>query len=212
MADRQSTTRSKMIEVYRATDSIFGRPYCKIGPEDSAAWVDQGLACWCKNGKAVQLTETVAERFDTKSSAITNLESEANAGLVKQDGCIASARNKVKAWPSVGSDPVFGSPTKAPLPAQPGGIRTISGEELERLSAGIGQPLLESAGRIAPRGRSRLPSRRKTTRPVDNALLGDEFVQQYYSNDEQEYLNEKVERLSGVPNGCHEVEGGEVDT
>jgi len=200
MSRQRSTTLHKMIEAYRSTDSLFGKPYCKIRPEDAAAWVDQHLARCCKNGDAVQLTETVAERFDTKSSAITNLESEANAGLVKRDQRVALARCKVKAWPSVGSDPIFGRPTKAPLPTQPGGIRIMSREELERLSAGVGQVFVGLGDR-----------------PVDNALRqnqelprrlrSDDFVEQFYSNDEQETLSEKQERLYGVPVGCR---GGDV--
>ena len=130
MANQQSTTQRKMIEAYRATDSLSGRAYCKAGRETATAWVRQDLARWCKSGKAVQLTETVAEASAT-SSVITASDSRANVGLEGSEARIEAARCKVKAWPLVGSDPTYGALNRST------GIRVMPREELERSTAGF---------------------------------------------------------------------------
>ena len=108
------------VEVYRLTDNPSGKPRCHFRSDIAAELVEQDLARWCKNGTAVQLTETVAEQSGIES-AITHSECAANAGAAKKDSSIAAACCKVKAWLLVGSDPTYGEPTRAPLPTEPGG-------------------------------------------------------------------------------------------
>ena len=183
-----------MIEAYRLTDRLDGKPCCKVRRRDAEAWVKQELAQWRKNGKAVQLTETAAERFDTRSSGITNLECEANAGLAKDDR-IAAARCKVKVWLSVGTSSGCETPTRAPLPTAGGG-RRISLKELDE--APVFQLYYPAATvRRRPRkdelwrdeielGEHRVDLMLRKNKERTLRLLDNEYVQEHYSNDEQE--------------------------
>lgn len=189
------------VEVYLPNDNLSGKPYCKARGDIAAEWVEQDLARWFRNGEAVHLTETGAELPGT-TSAITYSECAANAGAAKRDSSILTGRCKVKAWRLVGADPAYGEPTRAPLPAEPGGIITMSREKLERLSSGIG---LELDGSVV--------------RPVDTVLrenrtrsLDNDFVQQNYTDDDGESPGEKQERLYGVPDGCRNGDVGELGT
>jgi hypothetical protein len=161
--------------------------------ETAAEWVNQDLARWCKGGEAIQLTERIAEP-SVAESAITNTECEANAGAAEMVGSIAAARRKVGAWPRVGADPDYGKPTRAPLPTQPGGIKTISCEELERLSSGIGLALVGSGARPVD----------KVLRESRTRLPNNDVVQQHYEDDERE-------ASSDVPVGYHEIDS-ELET
>jgi hypothetical protein len=198
MARPQNTTRRKMIDAYRLTDSLAGKAYCKVKRDIAARWVEQHLAHWCKDGEAIQLTETIA-KTPFAESAIAHSECLANAGVAENDNRIAAARAKVAVWPSVGADPGYGKPTKAPLPTQPGGIKQISREELEKLSSGA-CPVVVDSGAY----------------PVDHALRknrmgvrlpNSEFVQQhFYDDDEQGSVP-----AAGLPVGYRETDGTELE-
>ena len=203
MARAMRTVRRKpvdAIEVYRLTDNLSGKPRCQVRSDIAAELVEQDLARWCKSGTAVQLTGTVAEPSGTES-AITHSECAANAGAARKDSTIAAACCKVKAWLLVGADPAYGKPTRAPLPTEPGGIRTMSREELETLRSGTG-PVFVGLG----------------ARPVDDVLrknrthvFDNDFVQQHYKEDESESCEETQERVYGVPIGCHEGDVSELE-
>jgi hypothetical protein len=179
MAIPQSTTRRKMIDAYRLTDSLAGKAYCKVKREPAARWVAQGLARWCKGGEAIQLTEPIAKSSITES-AITSSECAANAGAATKDASIADARCKVAAWPLVGVDAAYGKPTRAPLPTEPGGIRKVSHEELEKLSSDTGSVYADSG--VFPVDYA---LRKNSTRM---RLPNNDFVQQHYNDDERESL------------------------
>jgi len=183
-----------MIDAYRLTDSLAGKAYCRVKRDLSVRWVALDLARWGKYGETIQLTETIAKPF-ASASAITHLDSLANAAVAEDPGRIAAAQRKVNAWPSVGSDPDCGNPTKAPLPAQRGGVKQISREELEKLSSGAGPVFVDSGAQ-----------------PVDQVLRrnrarfhDDEFVQWHYQDDEQQALSEAFI-------GYHEIDGTELET
>jgi hypothetical protein len=189
VARPHSPSCREMIEAYRLTDAISGAPYCKVRLETATRWARQDLVRWCKDGKAIQLTEAVAEP-SVAGSSITAAECEANAGAADEDRRIAAARHKVVAWLLVGADPNYCKPTSAPLPTEPGGIKNISREELERLSSWTSWTGLAIVG--------------EGTQPVDEVLRKNrtrlpthEFVQ-HYEDDERE-------STSDVPIGFHEV-------
>jgi hypothetical protein len=192
-----------VVEVYPLTDDLSGKPRCHFRRDIAAELVEQGLACWCKSDKAVQLTEIAAEPFGTES-AITHSECAANAGAARRDSIIAAACCKVKAWPLVGVDPAYGEPTRAPLPTEPGGVRAMSCEELTRVP--VFHLYDPSARSLGPR------PVKSTLRKSRTHLVNNYFVQQRYEDDDQESPEEEQERLRGVPAGCREGDVSELDT
>jgi hypothetical protein len=205
VARRQITKGSKMIEAYRLTDNLSDEPYCKVRREVAASWVEQNLARWCKDGKAIQQTEAIADPCGTRSAlsradrAITSADSMANAGAEESDDRIAAARRKVQAWPSVGA----GKLTRAPLPTEPGGIRQISREELERLSLDSGSAFVGSGIPVDYIARM---NRRITIRLLDNDLV----QQRYEDLASADELNGR-ESLSDEPEN-HGVDETELAT
>jgi hypothetical protein len=188
-----------MIDAYRLTDSLAVKAYCKVKHEIAGRWVEQDLARWCKDGEAIQLTGTIAQS-SVAASAITHSECMANAAVAENDSHIAAAQRKVNAWPSVGSDPRYGKPTKAPLPTQPGGIKRISREELERLSSSTGPVVVEKEDRQVP---DVLHLLRKNT--MRGRLPNNDFVRQHYDDDEQWSLP------AALPVDYHETDGIELE-
>jgi len=93
----------------------------------------------------------------------------ANAGAEESDDRIAAARCKVQAWLLVADGKVV---PRAPLPNEPGGIRQISREELERLSSGTGPVFVGSANPVDHLVRM---NRRITTRLLDNDSVRQEY-------------------------------------
>jgi len=188
-------SRPKLVDLYTLAESLSERARHQRALGEIEDLVKQGLAEWCKGTTAARLTEPIRDGFSTRAS-ITDEENAANAGADKSDIKITTARNKVAAWPSV-------CERNAPLPIEPGGIRTMSREELERFPVFqfYGQPALS----LGPR-------------PVDNALRKNRthvfdsvFVQQHYENDEPESWGERQERLYGVPVGCREGDVSELE-
>jgi hypothetical protein len=197
MARPQSTNCRKMIDAYRLTDSLAGKAYCKVKHDMATKWVEQDLAQWCRDGEAIQLTESIA-KTPAAESAIAHSECLANAGVTGNGNRIAAARAKVAAWPSVGVDPQYGQPTKAPLPTQPGGIKQISREELEKLSSGAG-PVIVDSGAYS-----------HSYAPVDHALRKNR-MRGRLSNSEFDDDEQGSVPAAGLPVSYHETDGTELE-
>jgi len=191
------------VEVYRLTDNLSGKPRCHFRRDIATELVEQYRARWCKDGKAVQLTETVAEPSGIES-AITHSECAANAGAARKDSSIAAACCKVKAWLLVGADPTYGEPTRSPLPIEPGGVRAMGREELERFP--VFQLYRPPASRSDPHPVDAVYRQRRTH------FFDDDLLQQRYEDDDQESPEEEQERLPGVPAGCREGDVSELET
>jgi hypothetical protein len=114
------------IPVYAATARPTDQPVFSVTVGAADKLVSSKMARWFRykfKTPALQLFHLLRE-MQNRSGALTAEEIEANAGAHASNGMIAQARAKVGAYPLVGVDPKFGTPTKAPraLTLRSGGI------------------------------------------------------------------------------------------
>jgi len=72
------------VEVYRLTDNLSGKPRCHFRRDIATELVEQYRARWCKDGKAVQLTETVAEPSGIESAITHSVRGECGRSQKRQ--------------------------------------------------------------------------------------------------------------------------------
>lgn len=194
-------SRPRLVDIYAPGEDLSNRGRNQCSAKEIEAFVNQGLAEWCKGGAAAQLTEPLDRAF-VPEATITHRDNEANAGADDSETRVATARQKVGAWPSVYD-------VKSPLPGQPGSIREISLTELQAPFVSIVLEEERAEYFRLLRGEERRENRRKDPRgEILRGLLGDDPDNAYYFESPEE-VNE---RKYGLPIGLHEFDPEEDES